>query len=420
MDLELSGQTALVTGASRGIGYAIAQGLVREGCHLQLASRTAADLESARGRLLQESKVSIDTHALDLGRSENVERLAAACADVDILINNAGAIPAGGLLDVNEARWREAWELKVFGFINLSRAVYARMRERRRGVIINVIGVSGERMRGNFIAGSVVRTEAQVSRRATLLPVSNAITTSGGQGGGGSDNLFQGDLRILDTDYNRIFGIPQGFEGILTLRGGEIRGFTDGNFVLNQSRLFTQRGGDITLWSSNGDLNAGQGSRNASSFPPIVLRFSPDGTAEVDSAGSVSGAGIGAFRPSLDVLPSSVRLIAPVGTVDAGDAGVRASGDIFVAAARVANADNFAAGGSISGVPSLAGPAAPAVPSSAAAAVAANALRANKATGGNANQGSRIFVDVLGHFSGSGTTCEEGQHPDIDGQCVPD
>ena len=287
--------------------------------------------------------------------------------------------------------------------------------ETARGGDITILGPGG-----NFIAGSVVRTEAQVSRRATLLPVSNAITTSGGQGGGGSDNLFQGDLRILDTDYNRIFGIPQGFEGILTLRGGEIRGFTDGNFVLNQSRLFTQRGGDITLWSSNGDLNAGQGSRNASSFPPIVLRFSPDGTAEVDSAGSVSGAGIGAFRPSLDVLPSSVRLIAPVGTVDAGDAGVRASGDIFVAAARVANADNFAAGGSISGVPSLAGPAAPAVPSSAAAAVAANALRANKATGGNANQGSRIFVDVLGHFSGSGTTCEEGQHPDIDGQCVPD
>jgi len=167
MDLELSGQTALVTGASRGIGYAIAQGLAREGCHLQLAARSAADLDAARARLSQESQVRITTHSLDLGRSENIDRLADACKDVDILINNAGAVPTGGLLDVDEARWREGWDLKVFGTINLTRRLYAPMRERRRGVIINVIGVSGERMRGNYLAGS--------SGNAALMAFSRAL-----------------------------------------------------------------------------------------------------------------------------------------------------------------------------------------------------------------------------------------------------
>jgi hypothetical protein len=213
-----------------------------------------------------------------------------------------------------------------------------------------------------------------------------------------------------------IKSIPLGSEGILTLRGGEIRGFTDGSFVLNQSRLFTQRGGDITLWSSNGDLNAGQGPKSSSNFPPITLKFNPNASSEVDSAGSVSGAGIAAFRPSPEIEPSSVRLIAPVGTVDAGDAGVRASGDVFVAAAQVANADNFAAGGSVVGVPSIGSVAAPAVPASAASAIVANAFRAADAIGKGADRLSRIFVDVLGYFGG-GDKCSDGQAPDASGAC---
>jgi hypothetical protein len=202
----------------------------------------------------------------------------------------------------------------------------------------------------------------------------------------------------------------------LSLRGGEVRGFTDGSFVLNQSRLFTQRGGDITLWSSNGDLNAGQGPKSSSNFPPVSLRFNPNASSEIDSAGSVSGAGIAAFRPSLDIEPSSVRLIAPVGTVDAGDAGVRASGDVFVAAARVANADNFAAGGTVSGVPSIGAPAAPPVPASAASAIAANALRGADAAKQSANRLPRIFVDVLGYLGG-GDKCPDGTSPEANGQC---
>jgi hypothetical protein len=154
MELKLTGLTALVTGASRGIGYAVAQELAREGCTLHLAARTAADLEAARSNIMQQHKVSVQCHALDLSESRNIGVLAQRCGEIDILVNNAGSVPSGELQHVNEARWRQGWELKVFGYINLTREIYARMRERRKGVIINVIGVAGERPRQDYIAGT--------------------------------------------------------------------------------------------------------------------------------------------------------------------------------------------------------------------------------------------------------------------------
>ena len=166
MKLEIAGLTALVTGASRGIGLAVSKALAREGCHLHLAARNAADLDAARAAIHAANPVTIECHACDLADSDAVARLAGRAADVDILVNNAGAIPAGGLEQIDEARWREAWELKVFGYINLTRAVYSRMRERRRGVIVNVIGVSGERLRASYIAGSTGNAALMAFTRA--------------------------------------------------------------------------------------------------------------------------------------------------------------------------------------------------------------------------------------------------------------
>jgi 3-oxoacyl-[acyl-carrier protein] reductase len=154
MDLKLSGLTALVTGGSRGIGYAVAARLASEGCHLHLASRNAPDLDSAKARLLALRDIKIVTHPVDLGAPGAAERLAAECPDLDILVNNAGAIPHGALPDIDEARWRAAWDLKVFGTINLSRAVYTAMQARVRGVIVNVIGAAGEQPRYDYVAGS--------------------------------------------------------------------------------------------------------------------------------------------------------------------------------------------------------------------------------------------------------------------------
>ncbi|MBC7781977.1 MAG: SDR family oxidoreductase [Proteobacteria bacterium] len=166
MDLELAGKTALITGGSRGIGFAIAQCLAREGCNLHLASRSAEDLDAARTKLAPERAITVQCHALDLGLSANIAKLVDAVGDVDILINNAGAIPQGSLLAVDEEHWRQAWELKVFGYINLTRAVYAKMKARRKGVIVNIIGSAGERPTPNYIAGSTGNASLMAFSRA--------------------------------------------------------------------------------------------------------------------------------------------------------------------------------------------------------------------------------------------------------------
>jgi NAD(P)-dependent dehydrogenase (short-subunit alcohol dehydrogenase family) len=154
MDLGLAGRRALVTGASKGIGLAAARALAGEGCAVHLVARTAGDLAAAADGIAASTGIAPTWDALDLADSANVDALAAAHADLDILVNNAGAIPAGSLDAVDEARWRAAWDLKVFGYINLMRHFYAAMRERGRGVIVNVIGAGGEKPTAAYAAGA--------------------------------------------------------------------------------------------------------------------------------------------------------------------------------------------------------------------------------------------------------------------------
>ena len=153
MDLKLRGKTALITGASKGIGRATAEVLAAEGCNVILVSRTAADLDQAQAKIRQACQVNVERVAADLSDSKNVDRLAAAHPGIDILINNAGAIPGGTLLDVDEARWRAAWDLKVFGYINMCRAYYRLMKERGRGVIVNVVGNAAQTHDPEYICG---------------------------------------------------------------------------------------------------------------------------------------------------------------------------------------------------------------------------------------------------------------------------
>ena len=167
MDLGLRGRKALVTGASKGIGRACAEVLAEEGCDIVLVSRTAADLEAVRAKIAGEHNVAVRYVALDLSDGKNVDRLAAECADTDILVNNAGAIPGGNIAQIDEARWREAWDLKVFGYINMTRRFDALMAGRRQGVIINILGAAGENPDFDYVAGS--------SGNASLMAFTRAI-----------------------------------------------------------------------------------------------------------------------------------------------------------------------------------------------------------------------------------------------------
>ena len=155
MDLNLRGRRALVTGSSKGIGLAIAQALADEGCHVQLVARTKADLDRAAAGISAQHGVEAVGHAADLSDGASVKAVAAACGEVDILVNSAGAVPRGTILEIDEARWRKAWDLKLFGAINLTREIYGPMCARKRGVIINIAGMAGERPDAYYIAGSV-------------------------------------------------------------------------------------------------------------------------------------------------------------------------------------------------------------------------------------------------------------------------
>jgi len=152
MDLNLKGKRALVTGGSKGIGRACAQVLAAEGCAVLVAARNPEPGASAK--------------AIDLSQRGAAEALAAWAGDLDILVNNAGAIPGGDLLKVDEETWRRAWDLKMFGYLNLTRQVYARMKARKGGVIVNILGNAGEKLDASYIAGSTANAGLMAFTRA--------------------------------------------------------------------------------------------------------------------------------------------------------------------------------------------------------------------------------------------------------------
>lgn len=154
MDLQLKNKRAVVTGGSKGIGLAIAMRFAREGAVPILVSRTQEGLDKAAAAIAKETGVTAQTVAADLGTPAGIDKLVAAAGQVDVLVNNAGAIPGGSLADVADDRWRQSWELKLFGYINLVRAVLPAMEQRGSGVICNIIGMAGAAARAEYICGS--------------------------------------------------------------------------------------------------------------------------------------------------------------------------------------------------------------------------------------------------------------------------
>ncbi|MDR3416946.1 MAG: filamentous hemagglutinin family protein [Nevskia sp.] len=139
--------------------------------------------------------------------------------------------------------------------------------------------------------------------------------------------------------------------GILVLSTGAIQGFADQNFTVNQSRVLTLEGGNIILWASNGDIDAGRGAKSASAAPPPVIETDANGNVFVNPLGAVSGSGIGQLVDTPGVQAGLVNLIAPKGDVNAGDAGIRVAGNLNIAAVVVIGADNISVGGTATGVP---------------------------------------------------------------------
>lgn len=154
MDLGLRGRWALVTGASQGIGEGIADVLAEEGVNLHLAARSADKLDAVAERLRSAHAVEVRVHPTDLTDPAAPAALAEAVGDIDLLVNNAGAIPGGPLWNFDPDAWRAGWALKVNGYVEMCRVVYPKLKARGGGVILNVIGAGGETFDPNYIAGA--------------------------------------------------------------------------------------------------------------------------------------------------------------------------------------------------------------------------------------------------------------------------
>jgi NAD(P)-dependent dehydrogenase (short-subunit alcohol dehydrogenase family) len=153
MDLDLKGKSVLITGASKGIGQVIAESMAAEGCNLHLAARDEAAMQALAARLERDHGVTVMVHRSDLGRTADVLALGEACAGVDILVNNAGDIPPGTLEEIDGETWRKAWDVKVYGYVDLTRIIYPRMCARKSGVIINIVGAAARMPNHRYIAG---------------------------------------------------------------------------------------------------------------------------------------------------------------------------------------------------------------------------------------------------------------------------
>jgi len=190
-----------------------------------------------------------------------------------------------------------------------------------------------------------------------------------------------GDISILAPGgglamANTTVGNPLAPPGIITESRGNVFIFSDRNVDIGIGRIFTLRGGDAIIWSSNGDIAAGSSSRTVQSAPPTRVAIDPQSASvETDLAGLATGGGIGVLATVAGVAPGDVDLIAPSGIIDAGEGGIRVSGNINLAATQVVNAGNIAASGTSSG-----GTTSVAAPSVAAVSAASTTAAATTAT----------------------------------------
>jgi hypothetical protein len=192
--------------------------------------------------------------------------------------------------------------------------------------------------------------------------------------------------------------VPDG-AGLVTFRDGDINIFARDSVTVNRSRILTFGGGDEVIWSTLGDIDAGRGSKTARvpSAPDVMT--DTDAVTRVTERPDISGSGIGTIIGFGGVKEGDVTLIAPFGTVDAGDAGIRVSGNFTVAALVVLNAENIKVGGESKGVPKVAAPPVNLTVETKDKS-AADAVKEATQTGPG-DRPSVIIVEVLGYGGGS-------------------
>ncbi|MCP2072099.1 UNVERIFIED_ORG: filamentous hemagglutinin family protein [Pseudomonas lini] len=212
---------------------------------------------------------------------------------------------------------------------------------------------------GGVRQGSYLRGREAI---ALLFPdkdvAGNAITYKGDItmfGGAGVHTDFGGSIQMLTPGGGQTFGIegnaPPSTAGVITQGEGDIQLYAQNSILLGQSRIMTTFGGSILGWSAQGDINAGRGSKTTVVYTPPKRLYDTWGNVTLSPSVPSTGAGIATLNPIAEVAPGDIDLIAPLGTIDAGEAGIRVSGNVNIAALTVVNAANIQTQGKSSGVP---------------------------------------------------------------------
>ncbi|MES5482985.1 filamentous hemagglutinin family protein [Bradyrhizobium sp. INPA03-11B] len=220
----------------------------------------------------------------------------------------------------------------------------------------------------------------------------------------GIQTQFGGDIQILNPGGQMIIGVegvtPGPGAGLITQGQGDIDVYSLGSVLLGQSRIMTTFGGNIIAWSATGDINAGRGSKTTTIFTPPKRTYDPYGSVKLSPSVPSTGAGIATLNPIPEVPPGNIDLIAPLGTIDAGEAGIRVSGNVNLAALQVVNAANIQVQGTSTGIPTVQGP--PVGALTAASNTTAASQQAVPPPPKNNDQPSIIIVEVMGYGGGSG------------------
>jgi hypothetical protein len=230
----------------------------------------------------------------------------------------------------------------------------------------------------------------------------------------GISTLYGGDIQILSPGGGDTFGttggpIPGASSGVVTQGSGSINIYALDSVLLGQSRIFTTFGGNIQIWSAQGDINAGRGSKTTLVVPPPLIAYDPYGGITLAPTVPTSGAGIATLAPIAGIVPGDVDLVAPLGTVDAGEAGIRVSGNLNIAALTVVNAANIQVQGHTSGntaTVSVNVQAATAAAASAGSQVAAATSTAPRQAAQAVQEPSIITVEIVA--GGSGESSDDG------------
>ncbi len=229
--------------------------------------------------------------------------------------------------------------------------------------------------------------------------------------------LFGGDIEFLTPGGQVVVGVegitPGATAGVMTQGGGDIHMYSQGSILLGLSRIMTTFGGSILAWSAEGDINAGRGSKSTIVYTPAKRIYDQYGRVTLSPNAPSTGAGIATLNPLPDVPPGDIDLIAPLGTIDAGEAGIRVSGNVNLAALQILNAANIQVQGTAAGIPTVQAPNITAALTTSNA-TAATQQAATPTQGSNNTQPSVIIVEVLGY--GGGANEDEEKRRERDGR----